>query len=318
MNVTTAETSCSRSTSPSIPDVAKGLTQLDLPLDQVGMSSVFVPVQVDTSNTIMNIGADARISINLVKKEARGIHMSRLYLICQKLLPKTTLSRELVCQILQDFLHSQSNLCDRAHLDLSFQLPLLRKALISDISGWKRYPISIRSALMQGKSPSILITLRIDYASTCPCSAALSKSHIQQCFYEEHKHLDQVSIQDVSTWLEERGLLATPHGQRSSAFITLNFSDTPFAFEDWINDIESTLATATLTAVKRQDEQRFAVLSAQNLMFAEDAARKLGNLLLSWKNLQDFDVEVFHYESLHSHDAYARISKSKIQHSLHK
>ena len=43
----------------------------------------------------------------------------------------------------------------------------------------------------------------------------------------------------------------------------------------WIDRIESSLKTPVQAAVKREDEQEFARLNGQNLMFCEDAARRL-------------------------------------------
>ena len=64
------------------------------------------------------------------------------------------------------------------------------------------------------------------------------------------------------------------------------------------------LATPVQTAVKRADEQAFAALNGANLMFVEDAARRLG-AALSAAGAQHAAVHVRHIESLHPHDAVA-------------
>ena len=64
-----------------------------------------------------------------------------------------------------------------------------------------------------------------------------------------------------------------------------------------------TLATPVQTAVKREDEQEFARLNAANLMFCEDAARRLKAMLNARSDIADFHVRVEHHESLHAHDA---------------
>ena len=46
-----------------------------------------------------------------------------------------------------------------------------------------------------------------------------------------------------------------------------------------INTLEDELKTPVQAAVKREDEQEFARLNGQNLMFCEDAARKIKALL---------------------------------------
>ena len=46
-----------------------------------------------------------------------------------------------------------------------------------------------------------------------------------------------------------------------------------------IDALEAALATPVQTAVKREDEQAFARLNAENLMFCEDAARRVASVL---------------------------------------
>ena len=61
--------------------------------------------------------------------------------------------------------------------------------------------------------------------------------------------------------------------------------------------------------VKREDEQEFARLNASNLMFCEDASRRLQAKLDSETGYLDFWVRVNHLESLHPHDAVAIVTK---------
>ena len=67
--------------------------------------------------------------------------------------------------------------------------------------------------------------------------------------------------------------------------------------------------TPVQTAVKREDEQEFARLNGQNLMFIEDAGRKLKLALVDDTRLADFWVRIEHHESLHAHDAVGVFTK---------
>lgn len=62
-------------------------------------------------------------------------------------------------------------------------------------------------------------------------------------------------------------------------------------------------------AVKREDEQEFARLNGENLMFCEDAARRLQSALDVETAYQDFWLRVDHMESLHPHDAVSIVTK---------
>lgn len=70
-----------------------------------------------------------------------------------------------------------------------------------------------------------------------------------------------------------------------------------------IDAIEAALATPVQTAVKRADEQAFAQLNGSNLMFVEDAVRRVRAALAN--RHPDAAVRVEHQESLHPHDAVA-------------
>ena len=71
-----------------------------------------------------------------------------------------------------------------------------------------------------------------------------------------------------------------------------------------INTLEGELKTPVQAAVKREDEQEFARLNGQNLMFCEDAARKI-KAILETDGYADYWLQINHYESLHAHDAVA-------------
>ena len=106
--------------------------------------------------------------------------------------------------------------------------------------------------------------------------------------------------------------MATPHSQRSFVYCTLRLAeedDNTLQLDDFvsrsIDRIEKTLGTALQTAVKRIDEQAFALANGQNLMFCEDAARRLDRSLRKAPGVAALKLKVVHAESLHAHDAVA-------------
>ena len=152
------------------------------------------------------------------------------------------------------------------------------------------------------------LQLTLGYSSTCPCSAALARQLIQQRFIDDFagKSLDHA---DILAWLgSSEGILATPHSQRSEARLQLRLDPTlqELPLLHWLDSAEAALGTALQTAVKRADEQAFALANGQNLMFCEDAARRLHRALRTQNGLLGFALEVVHAESLHAHDAVAQ------------
>ena len=211
-----------------------------------------------------------------------------------------------VLQVLDDCLSTHQVLADSATLTLRGQVTLERAALVSPLAGWKAYPFEMR-ARQDGRGVSIELQVQVEYSSTCPCSAALARQLIQQRFAETfaQKPLDYLEILD---WLgSTQGIVATPHSQRSTAILQLRLApgcvDLPVLA--LIESAEQALGTAVQTAVKRADEQAFALANGQNLMFCEDAARRLHHALRQLPQASAFRLMVVHAESLHAHDAVA-------------
>jgi GTP cyclohydrolase I len=285
----------------TLPDIAAQVSSQALPLEWVGMCGIALPVLLD--GKMLPATADAGVSLN--NGEARGIHMSRLYLALEKL-EHETLSPDLLRRILRSFLDSHEGLANSAYLNIHLDLLLKRPALISPLAGWKSYPVSIEARL---KSAMFHVELKIalPYSSTCPCSAALSRQLIQQKFVDDFANR-ALHHTEVLAWLgSSEGIVATPHSQRSTAQLSLRLYEyvDELPLIAVINDAEAALGTAVQTAVKRADEQAFALANGQNLMFCEDAARRLNLALKRSPGIGGFQVRVIHSESLHAHDAVA-------------
>ena len=57
-----------------------------------------------------------------------------------------------------------------------------RKALVSDNSGWRSYPVSLLLVREKDEIKHIELDFSVTYSSTCPCSAALARTLIQEKF----------------------------------------------------------------------------------------------------------------------------------------
>ncbi|MDN6855123.1 GTP cyclohydrolase FolE2 [Pseudomonas sp. CAN2814] len=284
-----------------LPDIACQSTRLPIPLDWVGMHGIAVPLRIAGER----VAAFADAGVSLDEADARGIHMSRLFLELEAL-AEDELSPALLRGLLGQFLKSHAQLSQRASLALRFELMLRRPALVSPLSGWKRYPCEVHAQL-EGDVLQLELRLTLAYSSTCPCSAALARQLIQERFDSDFAGRP-LKASEVRAWLgSPQGIVATPHSQRSEAQLRLQLDPATdaFAFDELIDQAEAALGTAVQTAVKRADEQAFALANGQNLMFCEDAARRLHRALRERQELAGFEVRVVHAESLHAHDAVA-------------
>lgn len=293
----------------SLPDVAsKVKDHATTVLDWVGMSDIEMPVFVEGPHRRdLQVNAKIQAFVNLVDPDAKGIHMSRLYLGLDEIFADRRLNGKSIARVLQSFSDSHGQLSDSAHVSFSFDYLVKRKALVTDFSGWKGYAVTV-SASMKEQITEVELSVRIPYSSTCPCSAALARQLIQQQFQKDFSDNGALDKTTVLEWLgSEKGIVATPHSQRSFAQIKVNLGSwqQELPILTIIDRVESVIKTAVQTAVKREDEQEFARLNGQNLMFCEDAARRIKTALDKVPEYLDFWLRVNHLESLHPHDAVA-------------
>ncbi|MFD0738576.1 GTP cyclohydrolase FolE2 [Lysobacter koreensis] len=293
-----------------LPDVAFDAAAAARPLDWVGMANLALPLRVASGHgEPIQVAASVDVAVDLRDASARGIHMSRMYLQLQDAFATETVTPAGLRRVLQTLVDSQGGLSSRARLVLRYGHLLLRQALASDNAGWKRYPVEIDATLVDGHL-RLGLRFAVEYSSTCPASAALSRQANADRFVEDFADARPLATA-IHEWLaSDRGLAATPHAQRSRADIRVElrpaFDELPLAA--LIDAVEQSLGTPVQTAVKREDEQAFARLNAENLMFCEDAARRVAAALSSDPRIERFEADVAHFESLHAHDAVARVT----------
>ncbi|WP_414440763.1 GTP cyclohydrolase FolE2 [Burkholderia sp. 22PA0106] len=291
----------------SLTDLAPNLG----PLEWVGMRGIDVPVTLDEPGYRHTLHARADLQVDLPAPHVKGIHMSRLYRLLDEHAEAGPLSPAGLRRLLEAMIDSHRDCETRnARLRLHAELLTRRPALVTEgLSGWKSYPVRIDAELAGGRF-ALRSEVTVGYSSTCPCSAALSRQLIEQGFQQAFEGQAMVAPAAVSAWLRRHATLATPHSQRSEACVSVGTDrDAPtLGLLALIERIEAAVGTPVQTAVKRADEQAFAALNGGNLMFVEDAARRIQAAL---RDQDDARVQVRHLESLHPHDAVAWSAPSR-------
>jgi GTP cyclohydrolase I len=271
-------------------------------LGKVGMRSMEMAVLVND----FKVPALVDGFVSLDNPNARGIHMSRLYLETKAILESAKFNNLTATRILERYLETHRGLSSRAFISVRFNLPIDRKALISEESGTRTYPVEY-CARIENEVVTNELGVEVLYSSTCPCSAALARSLIAEKFKTDFSKAGSLDFETVSAWLKSEGALAgTAHAQRSLAKVRVKFANGKnLEALELIDSLEMALGTPVQAAVKRQDEQEFARINAENLMFCEDACRKLKSCLDNFNEIADYKIDVAHFESLHPHDAVA-------------
>ncbi|MEM9700924.1 MAG: GTP cyclohydrolase FolE2 [Planctomycetota bacterium] len=292
-----------------LPDVA-----VDTPpsvrtaLDRVGMNRVQAVASVTVDGRPALLPALCDLAVSLDVPESRGIHMSRLYLRAQQALEEG-LTPARLRSLVQAMLDSHADISRGAFCDVSLTLPVRQPSLLSGRSGWRHYPVKCGAGITRD-GVSLTAAVQVEYSSTCPCSAALSRDLTERAFEREFGDSENLTADAVRAWLATPGSIAGhPHSQRSTADVAIRLDENAesFSWLDLIEAAESAVQTATLGAVKREDEQEFARLNAANPMFCEDAARRLVPAISAVAGVKSYEIEVQHYESLHPHDAAATV-----------
>ncbi len=302
----------STSTSRALPDVAdENLAVSRGRLHWVGMAGIEAAVlqaSADGSTSLQPAQVDAYVDLD--RPEQRGIHMSRLYLLIDKQLADAVLTPARLRELLMAMLASQAGSSTQAKLRIRYRHLMRRAALASDNSGWRSYPVTL-SGCASDAGTSIELAFEVSYSSTCPASAALARQLIQDEFSARFGLGDSPDRDSVHQWLGDGGgIVATPHSQRSTMQVRVKLADDgEFPLVELIDLVEAALATPVQTAVKRIDEQAFALRNGQNLMFCEDSARRVQAALDGDARISDFWLRAAHHESLHPHDAVAMASK---------
>lgn len=290
----------------SLPDVAAGPHQgSPLPLEWVGMQGIALPLWLEEGGQAQQVHAWADVQVDLPDPHVKGIHMSRLYLLLDALAAAQPLDAGALAGVLRRMVDSHAD-CGSTQARLALAFALLRRQpalLTAGLSGWKSYPARLQASVSP-QGFALCLAVEIGYSSTCPCSAALARQLLAEAFAAQFGAggIDGCAARD---WLQQHASLATPHSQRSTATVTVQLAqDAELDLFPLIERVEAALATPLQTAVKRADEQAFARLNGANLMYVEDAARRVQAALAP--HYAQSSVTVRHMESLHPHDAVAQ------------
>ena len=289
-----------------LPDVAAGGNAGSLlPLEWVGMQGIALPLWLEEGGQAQQVHACADVHVDVPDPRVKGVHMSRLYTLLDAFAAAGPLDVAELAALLRRMVASHAD-CASTQARLALSFPLLRRQpalLTAGLAGWKAYPVRLQATL----SPhgfAMTLALEVGYSSTCPCSAALARQLLADGFTAQFGS-GRIDAGAARGWLLEHASLATPHSQRSTATVTVQLAQNAeldlFALIDLV---EAALATPLQTAVKRADEQAFARLNGANLMYVEDAARRVQAALAP--RYAQASVAVRHMESLHPHDAVAR------------
>ena len=283
-----------------------------VPLQKVGIAPVDLPIRVqrrDGGEQVLQ--AQASLYCSLDDENAKGLNLSRLYLLMHDLI-KDHLTIDGIKGALEEMAYKQKS--KNAYCKLRFKYPWTQKALrsrkgitaeelesgqyqelsngekisLKKLEGHIAYNVVLEGRFHEDdpKKFRFFLTTEFLYSSTCPCSFELAHNA-----------------------KEKRAAAANAHSQRSAMTTTVEFDPSDVVWiEDMIELHRRFIPTEVQVVVKRRDEQAFAELNGSNLLFSEDAVRIMYGALDKWyeeKKIFDFTISTEHFESLHPWNAIA-------------
>lgn len=252
-------------------DVQSHAPNVPLNIDRVGVRELKLPLLVrDRSQGGQHTVATVDLGVDL-PSSFKGTHMSRFVEALEGW------NEELSYQSVRRFLENiKARLgARRAWARFCFPYFMRKPAPASGSKSAVAYECRITGELDE-HGQSFLLDVDVPVMTVCPCSKAISKEGA--------------------------------HSQR--AIVRMSVRMTDFAWlEEFIEMAEESGSSAVFTLLKREDEKFVTEHAFAHPAFVEDVVRNVAQKLSGHEHVEWFRVEVESMESIHNHNAFARIER---------
>ena len=217
--------------------------------------------------------AKVKMYVDLAKN-CRGTHMSRFIEIIEHY-RGYDFNNHSISQILTELKKILS--AKKALAEISFNYFIEKKSPVSKKRGLMDYQCKIIGNIVESGKIETSLIVSVPISCVCPCSMAISK-------YGAHNQRGVVNLKvktNAFIWLEDLISLVEKHGGSSDVFSLL----------------------------KRKDEKYITEKMFKNPKFVEDVVRDIAVNLKNDSRIDKFSVECINFESIHNHNAYAKITE---------
>jgi GTP cyclohydrolase I len=244
-----------------------------IPIDRVGVKNLRYPIQIrDKNHAIQSTVATMQLTVDLPHQH-KGTHMSRFVEVLNShgAVLHVNNIRDILNQ-LTERLHSNC-----AHVDFEFPFFMEKNAPATGAMGLMDYNARFSATLDHGQL-DFVVTAIVGVTTLCPCSKAIST--------------------------------AGAHNQRGQVTLSIR-STPPMWLEDMIQLVEQSASSELYSLLKRPDEKVVTERAYANPVFVEDLVRNVAMRCDALPEISYYAVEAENYESIHSHNAFARIEKHR-------
>jgi GTP cyclohydrolase I len=253
-------------------DIQSSVDHRNIPIDKVGVRNVRYPIAVrERDNGMQHTVGNFTLTVDL-PREFKGTHMSRFLEILGE--HNHDLSPATIPDILAKLRERLK--AETAHLEVRFTLFREKAAPVSGKKGMMGYECGFAATGGAGNTTELLLTVPV--TTLCPCSKEISE-------FGAHNQRGYVSVR-----IRTNGMLW---------------------LEDAIDMIEASGSAALYPVLKRPDEKFVTEQAYLNPRFVEDMVREVALRFDQEDMISSYEVEVENHESIHDHNAYAFISRTK-------
>jgi GTP cyclohydrolase IB len=260
-----------------LADVQKTKPNHAIPIHRVGIEGLKIPIYISQMNGVgpQHTVADVSVFVDL-DGESKGTHMSRLAISVQEYM-----DRQLDSNVLQEITETIRQRCEAETAEVIYKFPYFIKKMapVSKHPGII-YAEVIFNVVKTKTTHRFIMGVTATTTSLCPCSREISD--------------------------------ASAHNQRSKVTITVSPKNKAFIWiEELIQIAEDCSSCDIYSVLKREDEKHTTEKAYDNPYFVEDMVRSVYMKLIDRSDIEWFKVEVSNEESIHQHNAIAKIDSKK-------
>lgn len=246
-------------------------------IEEVGIKNLVYPVLVDRFQTAGNFSFSTSLN-----QDEKGINMSRILESVEKHYHNgIELDFNALYQILRSLQESMQQ--NAAGLDVSAKWFFDRLSPVTQIKGVGHADVTYGLAIDQDQVTRKEVTMEAAVTTLCPCSKEISE-------YSAH---NQRGIVTVKAYIDKDTELMD------------NFKETI------LDAMEANASSILYPILKRPDEKRVTERAYENPRFVEDLIRLIAADLVDLDWIEGFDIECRNEESIHQHDAFAKLKYRK-------
>jgi GTP cyclohydrolase I len=256
-----------------IPDIQSTPDTRHIPIDQVGIKDIRHPVVVrDRAGREQHTVANFNMYVSL-PHNFKGTHMSRFVEILNQ--HEYEITVESFKRMITEMTVALNAVA--GEIEMKFPYFVNKAAPVSGVRSLMDYEVAFIGEIRNG-SPTVQVRVTVPVTSLCPCSKEIS----------------------------DRGA----HNQRSH--VTVMVRTRGFVWiEELIDAVEKEASCELYGLLKRPDEKYVTERAYDNPRFVEDMVRDVALRFNADERIAAYVVESENFESIHNHNAYARVALDK-------